>query len=145
MKTLLLSLALLPFSLFAGTPITWNYDEPQLLRNFTIYIGTNSGVYTKTINVGLAQTFTLTDLARTNYIVVSATSTNGMESPFSNELLLITPKAPYQLRTVSQLQSSDSPLGPWTPFTDLVASTIPASANHKFFRSVMTMALIKIE
>ena len=58
-----------------------------------MYVGTASGVYGAPLEVGLATTYTVTNLlaGRTYYFAVTACNTSGQESGKSNEVMYTVP------------------------------------------------------
>ena len=140
MKTLLTAL-FIPLSLVAANvPIGWDYDNPQTLRGFTVHIGTNAGQYTTSIAVGLTQTASIATLAKTNYVAVSAQSTNGLNSDLSVPLIIVLPDAPKNVRILSQLQASEMIDGPWINVTNL-ADFVEPTSKRKFYRVRMLAKL----
>src|SRR5205085_7771374 len=72
----------------AQVTLAWDPNTESDLAGYKVYIGTASGVYTTTIDVGNVTTYTVTGLApgATYYFVVTAYDTGGLESGFSNEV-----------------------------------------------------------
>ena len=68
--------------------LTWNADASTGLAGYKVYLGTASGVYGTSINVGNVNSYVVSNLAlgTTYYFVVTAYSTSGSESPPSNEV-----------------------------------------------------------
>lgn len=65
----------------------WNPNPDPNLAGYKIYWGTNSGTYTRVINVGRTTNAELRGLAgQRYYLAATSYTTNGIESPFSTEL-----------------------------------------------------------
>ncbi|OFZ55126.1 MAG: hypothetical protein A2428_13250 [Bdellovibrionales bacterium RIFOXYC1_FULL_54_43] len=75
-------------------PLT-NTDDTPLndLTNYRIRYGLISGVYSTSIDIGLATTYTIGNLSRGKnyYFVVSSINSSGEESDLSNEVAKIAP------------------------------------------------------
>lgn len=67
--------------------LTWNPDT-LTVAGYKVYVGTSSGVYASSINVGNVTSYTVTNLGvgTTYYFAVTAYNTSGLESGFSNEV-----------------------------------------------------------
>ena len=112
---------------------------------FVLYVGSKSGVYNTNFFVSPSNTtFTVSNLSGSVFFfVVTAKSTNGLESDYSNEINfdLRKPEPPAGLRTIGAalwLKSSDNPDGPWRP--DVYFGTIHyAMADRRFFRAEVVM------
>jgi hypothetical protein len=72
----------------AQVALTWDPNTEPDLAGYKLYVGTASGVYTTTIDVGNMTTHTVAGLqpGATYYFVVTAYNTSGLESGFSNEV-----------------------------------------------------------
>jgi len=74
----------------AGTAATlaWNADTSTGLAGYKVYLGTASGVYGTSINVGNVTSYVMSNLAvgTTYYFVVTAYNISGSESLPSNEV-----------------------------------------------------------
>ena len=100
MKTLIMCLAMLFATAALADELTFAWDqnpEPGVI-GYRLKFGAESGVYTRTVNVGDATTSTeAIDWSVENregterYVVVTAYSNNGLESPPSNEIDLGAP------------------------------------------------------
>jgi hypothetical protein len=79
-----------------GTPVANDGTPLTDLAGFRIHYGTNAGVYTTTIDVGMASETTLSDLSVgvTYHIVLTAYSTEGFESKPSGEIVYEVPADP---------------------------------------------------
>ncbi len=71
--------------------LTWVGSPSPDVAGYNIHIGTTSGVYTTTVNAGLVTQYDLSGLTigQTDYFVVKAVSTSGVESVNSNEVSLV--------------------------------------------------------
>ena len=69
----------------------WDPNTEADLAGYKVYVGTASGVYTTTIDVGKVTTYTVTGLqpGNTYYFVVTAYNLSGFESGYSNEVSVI--------------------------------------------------------
>jgi hypothetical protein len=74
----------------SGTTATlsWGPSTSTNVAGYKVYVGTASGVYSSSITVGSATTYTVSNLgvASTYYFAVAAYNTSGIESSFSNEV-----------------------------------------------------------
>jgi BACON domain-containing protein/fibronectin type III domain protein len=68
--------------------LTWAADTSTGLAGYKVYLGTASGVYGTSLNVGNVTSYVVSNLAvgTTYYFVVTAYNTSGSESPPSNEV-----------------------------------------------------------
>jgi fibronectin type III domain protein/BACON domain-containing protein len=68
--------------------LTWAADTSTGLAGYKVYMGTASGVYGTSLNVGNVTSYVVSNLAvgTTYYFVVTAYNTSGSESPPSNEV-----------------------------------------------------------
>jgi putative Ig domain-containing protein/fibronectin type III domain protein/galactose oxidase-like protein len=73
--------------------LTWTPSTSGDVVSYKVYRGTSSGNYTTTINAGNTNSFVNTGLTTgtTYFFVVTAVSASGVESPFSNEVMVISP------------------------------------------------------
>jgi hypothetical protein len=80
----------------AQVTLEWDPNTETDLAGYRIYVGTASGVYGAPIDVGLATTYTVTNLqsGHTYYFAVSARNAAGQESGKSNEVVYAAPQAP---------------------------------------------------
>lgn len=94
MKRFLLALLLvfLPFLSLAAEPgsitLGWDPDPIHQVSGYKVYYGTQSGVYTYSLNVGLSTEATLGNLVNGQqyFCVVTAYNAAGLESGYSEEL-----------------------------------------------------------
>jgi hypothetical protein len=89
-------LAILPLSgLAASSPgsvaVGWNPDPSVEISGYKIHYGTESGVYTKTLDVNLATEASIPDLEqrRAYFCAVTAYTPAGLESGYSEELVVV--------------------------------------------------------
>jgi hypothetical protein len=67
--------------------LSWEPSPSPKVVGYRVYIGTTPGVYSWSINVGSATTYTVSNLAVGNYyFAVRAYSASGAESGYSNEV-----------------------------------------------------------
>ena len=73
----------------ARVTLEWNAVIHPLLEGYRVYYGTSSGDYDVTLDVGNWTSCTIADLEddETYYFAVTAYSTEGEESDFSNEVI----------------------------------------------------------
>lgn len=73
--------------------VGWDYSDWLAVSNFSLYRGATSGVYSNMVLTGKVLSNQIVWLyGTTNWIVVTAKGTNGLESDYSNEIRL--PQAP---------------------------------------------------
>ena len=72
--------------------LAWN-PSPGAVTNYTVFWGTNTGVYVFSAAVGNQTNLVVTGLnpGTTYYFAVDATATDGTESPFSSEITYVAP------------------------------------------------------
>jgi hypothetical protein len=72
----------------ATVNLAWNANTESDLAGYKVYVGTSSGVYSTTYNVGKVISYTVAGLSPGNvyYFVVTAYDTTSFESPVSNEV-----------------------------------------------------------
>jgi len=75
--------------------LAWNPSPDPSVAGYDIYYGGASGVYTAKISVGAATSATISGLLQgaTYYFAASTYSAEGIESPFSSELVYAVPNA----------------------------------------------------
>jgi hypothetical protein len=73
--------------------LTWTTSTSGDVVSYKVYRGISSGNYTTTINAGNTNSFVNTGLTpgTTYFFVVTAVSASGVESPFSNEVQVVSP------------------------------------------------------
>jgi hypothetical protein len=78
----------------ANVTLAWNPDGDPSVSGYNIYYGGVSGVYTKKISAGNTTNVTVAGLipGAAYYFAASACSTNGLESPLSNEVSCRVPR-----------------------------------------------------
>jgi hypothetical protein len=96
---LLISVALVTgsaLSAFAsGITLQWDHND-SAIAGYTVYYGTQSGVYTQTQSAGSAKSYTFTNLqaGQVYFFAVTASNTAGLESAHSNEVDIEVPLLP---------------------------------------------------
>jgi hypothetical protein len=105
--------------------VTIGWDESDGASGYRLYYGTNSGVYGVTVDVGTNLTAKILGLipGRTNYFVVTAYSSYGIESIPSAELVYAVPTV--ITNTILTVDHAGKITGPWT---NVVAVTNIAEA-----------------
>lgn len=92
----LLALAVCAFSAIstraqdpASVTLAWDPNPEPDLKEYRLHIGISSRSYQVSIPVGLATTFTVTDLPAgvTTYFALTAINHNGLESDYSEEVI----------------------------------------------------------
>jgi len=84
------------FTVVEGTEevtLDWNPNSEADLAGYRIYVGTSSGIYDRSIDVGLVTSYTVTYLrgAETYWFAATAYDSSGVESNVSNEVSYVTP------------------------------------------------------
>lgn len=76
--------------------LAWNASASTGVAGYNLYQGSASRFYTNKVDVGSSLAFTVNLATRgvTNYFAVTAYSTNGLESQFSNEIAYVAPLPP---------------------------------------------------
>lgn len=78
--------------------LEWDANSEPDVAGYKLYFGTASGNYTEAFDAGRQTVATVSLLAETTYyFVVTAYNTEGLESPFSNEVTYTTPQVPELL------------------------------------------------
>ena len=91
MRTSILILLAVPFlavvALAQTVKLAWDASPSRDVTGYRIYYGTNSRAYVCKLNAGLVRTQSVTLPRRGRwFFAVTAYETNGVESPFSNEV-----------------------------------------------------------
>lgn len=119
MKLISAIIALLTVPLQAGTAtLEWDRnDEPEAV-GYRLYYGLSTGLYTFNVDAGGNTTATVATLTagRTYFFAVTAYNTEGLESPYSNEVSFTAPQTPIVLaQTGTALHWTDARTAPQTP------------------------------
>lgn len=172
-KTIIFSLQLSAFSLFLGCQtapkpagssgvaraastnqtvrLAWDKSPDATVTGYKLYTGSASRSYTNLINVGTNLTGTASNViaGRTYYFAATAYNSVGLESDFSNEVSYTVPTVPPppgNLRLTFQMQSSGSPLGPFTNVTG-ASVTITNQVNPinpgQYYRVAITSTVLE--
>src|SRR5512137_1401422 len=73
--------------LAADVTLAWDAVTSSQLAGYKVHVGTVSGTYTQVIDVGNVTTYTVTGLGNaTYYFAVTAYSSTGQQTSFSNEV-----------------------------------------------------------
>jgi hypothetical protein len=101
--------------------LAWNANSETNLAGYRLYWGPAARTYGQNQTVPVPTTIaTVTNLVptKTYFFAVTAYTTDGLESDYSDEVSYTVPPprpvAPRDLRIVTSLQASQSPSGPWT-------------------------------
>lgn len=114
------ALLLLASSSASAVTLTWDANAGTNVAGYKLYCGASSGCYTNAIDFGPSRTNTVSTVAgMTNYFVVTAYDSNGIESDFSAELAYV-PGLP-QAVTV-RFDRADSVAGPWTNLQTIITT-----------------------
>lgn len=72
----------------ADVTLAWDPDVSADITGYRLYLGTTSGVYIQTSDVGITTSTMVSNLiiGKTYYFVVTAYNSSGLESPPSNEV-----------------------------------------------------------
>lgn len=146
---LLLALAALaaPAPAAQSVTLSWNANSETNLAGYRMYWGTATRSYQAPMSVlhpTTSATVTNLQAGLTYYFAVSAYTTDGLESDYSDEVSYSVPPPPptppakpLGLRVITTLQASSSPTGPWTnQWTLSQLVPIPADAPAgTFYRS----------
>jgi hypothetical protein len=139
MKTLAILLLSSLLSVAGDIKIAWDRPTPEELLadkigGYRVHYGTESGVYTTSVDVGLVWASTLTGLTDGTiyFSALTAYNTFGLESPFSNEIsfrpLPTPPPAPTGFRVVIE-QSYN--LRDWQPIASIDLSADSPAAFYR--------------
>lgn len=140
-------------ALWAAQSVTlgWNPNTETNLAGYRLHYGWAPRGYDYVVQVKAPATqVTLTNnlqVGKTNYFAVTAFTTDGMESDYSEELAWLMPAPPPAilpprgLRLITTLQASASQAGPWTNVW-LLDQPLPPARNGvaTFYRAVTTVA-----
>jgi hypothetical protein len=149
MKRLLYTLALMVTIHTNATPVKFGWDNSPTVgvTSYNLYWGPAPHTYTNMVSCGSVTNFTVTNLtANTKYwFAATSTSTNGLESDFSNEAIVV-PPTNVVVFIVSVLSASD-PVGPYITLTNINSYNVTNPAfGMEFIRakvSVLTTNIAK--
>lgn len=121
--------------------LAWtNPPDAALVRN-NLYQGGAPGAYTNFTVLDLTESVSLTNVPPGVYFfAVTDTDTNGLESPYSNEVVWtnsVPPPVTNFLLSVQILQSSD--FTNWTAITNLPAVLVTNSGAPVYWRALMNI------
>ncbi len=134
---LLALLVLFAAPLFAGSvTVTWDPNTEPDVTGYTVFYGTQSGVYQFTQSAGSATTSTVDNLTpgQTYYFAVQAVSLNGLTSPLSQEVSTTIPAIP----TAPPVPTP--PPAPCSIALAAVASATATTASTLAFQATATAA-----
>lgn len=102
----------------ASVTLQWGASSDPGIGEYTIRFGTNSGAYPNSVSSGMALVKTVSGLAagRGYYFVAMGKNTNGLETPFSNEVFYLVPPT-----------TNDAP--PFIGFISDVTNSLVTSVN----------------
>jgi hypothetical protein len=117
---------------YRSVTLSWDASPDTNVAGYRIYIGPSSGNYTNSIDVGNLTSGTVPLLAGggTYYFVVSAYSSEGFESDFSNEVI----SAPLMI-AVTLVASGAAPPDPPRPEVSLQWNSVPGATYHILYRN----------
>src|ERR1700686_1224863 len=99
----------------ATVTATWDPNPESDIAGYLLSYGTQSGVYSTTVNVGNVTTWSLTLTAgQTYYFAAQAVNTSGLTSPYSAEVAFTVPTSPPP-PAIPSLTPPSGPVG--TPVT----------------------------
>ena len=77
------------FAAKSDVTLAWNPVQGVAITNYTVFWGTNSGVYILQANAGTQTSLAVTNLSSNTvyYLAASATAQDGTQSPFSSEVI----------------------------------------------------------
>lgn len=138
---LVVLLALVGLSAKAATvTFSWNANTESDLAGYRFHSGLSSRVYTNSVNVGLATSYTVTNFPYdvTGYFAVTAYNTSGLESDLSNELFvnIPTPVPPGVPTSLAVLGRGFGKAGVQFTYTDATAGLFRVFTNSTFMLSV---------
>ena len=126
--------------------LAWNANTETNLAGYRLYHGTATRSYSTNVAVAHpATTVTVTNLqaGTTYFFAVTAYTTEGLESDYSDEVSYLVPRPPTKpanLRVVVELQSASLLEGPWTNQVSMSA-VFPCESTVGFYRSRMTATI----
>lgn len=138
MKTILAALLFSCISAFAWDGVlSWEINTNGV-SGYHVYVGTNAGAYyvTYTVVGGPNTNLTIPNLTpgKTYYLGVSSTTSAGLESDITTNLVTLIPVPPVNLKLRSTTQVSLNAGGPWLDLTNVDVAVAAADTN-KFYRS----------
>ncbi len=97
----------------AQVSLAWDTSTDPIVASYKIYSGTSSSIYSQNVNVGLTNTYTVTNLTegQTYYFAATAIGSNGLESGYSNEVSYTVPLS----QTISTITASAGTNGTISP------------------------------
>lgn len=112
---LLVSSVFLFPSLGHSAQVTLAWDSSQSLNvvGYKIYSGTSSGSYSQSTNVGLTNSYAMTNLTegKTYYFAATAIGTSGLESAYSNQINYTVP-LPQTIYTITASAGANGTISP---------------------------------
>jgi fibronectin type 3 domain-containing protein len=105
----------------SGVALSWNAITNVAVAGYNVYYGTQSGVYTNTLNVGDANNAAVHGLTsgQAYYFAVTAVDSYGNQSRFSNEAVgVAAPPVPLVLMAQGSTQAISAVDVSWTPSPD---------------------------
>ncbi|HEX7485204.1 MAG TPA: triple tyrosine motif-containing protein [Vicinamibacterales bacterium] len=135
---LLALLALFAAPVHAGSvTVTWNPNPESNIVSYTVFYGTQAGVYTLSQAVGNVTTWTAANLTegQTYYFSVEAVNADGLTSPLSREASATVPTTSGATATLSSFSASPAPpVTSNTPITwTATASCGTSPVQYKFW------------
>jgi len=112
----------------AGATLAWDPDTNPSVAGYRLHTGTSTGVYTQTIEVGMATAASVSNLVigRTYYFVVTAYNNGSVESAPSNEISFVAGSVPTPTPTPSA-SPTPTPTPTATPSPSPTPSPTPSA------------------
>lgn len=112
----------------ATVTVAWDPNTESDLAGYVVSYGTQSGVYSTSVDVGNTTSWTVTTLAagQRYYFVVQAYNTSGLFSPYSDEVNVLT-EPPPAAPTITGVSPSSGPTTGGTALT-IVGTNFAAGA-----------------
>lgn len=128
-------------------PITFAWDPVSAVAGYKFYQGSGSRFYTNSVTVGDATTYAITNVDRTiaNYFAATSYDVNGIESDYSNEVLLPLIPPPTNVVTFSvQILASTNVNGPYAVFKTLPAFSVTNPLGADYIRALVGVTVTNI-
>lgn len=112
----------------AAVTVAWDPNTESDLAGYVVSYGTQSGVYSTSVDVGNTTSWTISTLAagQRYYFVVQAYNTSGLFSPYSDEVNVLT-EPPPATPTIASVSPSSGPTTGGTALT-IVGTNFAAGA-----------------
>jgi hypothetical protein len=118
--------------------VTWDPNSESDIVSYTVFYGTQSGVYTESQAVGKVTTWTASDLkaGKTYYFAVQAMNADGLASPLSAEVSATIPGSATWVPASPRLDVDNDGLSDVTVFRPSTGTwfTLDSSSGNTAFR-----------